>query len=165
MAGLELRPLSTGDGHLVYRLLQKIPAHENGFYNGANGLSYDEYKKWLIRCKEVENDSNLGDGEVGESIYWLLWNEVPIGMGKIRHRLTPALKKYGGSIAYSITPQYRNKGYGTALLGLLLKEAKRLNVQDLIVTVYNYNYPSEKIILKNGGIRYHKTDLRSYYRW
>ena len=165
MEGLELCPLSYEDGHLVYRLLQRIPAHENGFYNGANGLSYEEYKKWLIRCKEIEKGIDLQDGAVEESIYWLLLHKVPIGIGKIRHKLTPSLEIYGGNIAYSITPKYRNQGYGTILLGFLLQEAHKLEIKDLLVTIYNYNYPSERVILKNGGICCNKTQLRSYYRW
>ena len=165
MSGLELRPLSTEDGHMVYRLLQRIPAHENGFYNEANGLSYKEYKKWLFRRIEIEKGINLKEGMVKESIYWFLLNEIPIGIGKLRHSLTPALEQYGGNLSYSITPKQRNNGYGTILLGFLLQEARRLEIPGLLVTIYNYNYPSEKVILKNEGICFQKTDLRSYYRW
>ncbi len=165
MTRIELRPLSPKDGPLVYRLLQRVPAHENGFYNGANGLSYEEYKKWLLRRNEIQHGINLEEGAVAESTYWLIVNDIPVGIGKIRHKLTPALKKHGGSISYSIAPQYRNNGYGTVLLSLLLEQAKSMEVPELLVMIYNYNYPSEKVIIKNGGIFCGKTELRTYYQW
>lgn len=165
MTDAKLCPLSIENGHLVYRLLQRIPAYENGFYNKAHGMSFEEYKSWLRRCEEIRQGIDLMEGEVEESIYWLLVDDIPIGMGKIRHRLTPALKIHGGNLSYSITPQQRNKGYGTILLDLLLKEAKRLQLDEVLVTIYRYNEPSHQVIIKNGGILIEETDLRAYYRF
>lgn len=164
MGTVQLRPLSRDDGHLVHRLLQKIPAHENGFYNGANGLSFEEYKRWLIRKEEIRSGINLQSEEVEESIYWLVVDDIPVGVGKIRHRLTPALSIYGGNISYSVVSSCRNQGYGTMLLHLLIQEARQLQLPQLQLTMYNYNYASQKVAIKNGGICYTKTELRSYYK-
>ena len=163
MAKIELRPLSIQDGHLVYRMLQRIPAHENGFYNAANGLSYDQYKNWLKQRVEAEQGIGLEENEVEESIYWLVLNDIPIGIGKLRHRLTPHLKMYGGSIAYCIMPKYRGYGYGTVLLAMLLQQARTLALPEVLLVIYNYNLASERVIQKNGGVLYNKTELRSYY--
>ena len=45
---LELKKLSVDDGFDVYKMLQEIPSEENGLLNKANGLTFDEYKEWLI---------------------------------------------------------------------------------------------------------------------
>ena len=45
---LELKRLSVDDGLDIYTMLQEIPAKENGLINKANGLTFDEYKEWLI---------------------------------------------------------------------------------------------------------------------
>ena len=45
---VELRKLSPDDGNDIYELLQLIPKDENGLINKANGLSFEEYKQWLI---------------------------------------------------------------------------------------------------------------------
>ncbi len=163
MSNITLRALSKEDGHLVYRLLQKIPAHENGFYNGANGLSFEAYKQWLIHQDDKKDGRGLREDEVPESIYWLIVDEIPVGMGKIRHQLTPALELYGGNISYSVASQYRNKGYGTRLLQLLVDEARYMEMKEMLITIYNYNYPSISLVLKNGGVCYNKTELRSYF--
>ena len=49
---LELRKLSVDDGMDVYQMLQDIPLDENGLQNNANGLSYGEYKNWLVKKKQ-----------------------------------------------------------------------------------------------------------------
>lgn len=164
MEKIELQALSAKDGHLVYRLLQKIPAHENGFYNGANGLSFEQYKAWLLRCEEISQGIGLEQDAVQESVYWLYVNDLPVGIGKIRHQLTPSLKQYGGSIAYSILDSCRNKGYGTKLLQLLLLQAKKMCIPDLMIVIYNYNYASQRVAIKNGCICYGRTNLRTYYK-
>ena len=45
---LELKKLSLDDGLDIYHMLQEIPKEENGLRNEAKGLTFDEYKKWLI---------------------------------------------------------------------------------------------------------------------
>ena len=59
---VELRKLSPDDGNDIYELLQLIPKDENGLINKANGLSFEEYKQWLIN-KQIESEQKgLVDG-------------------------------------------------------------------------------------------------------
>ena len=46
---IELKRLSPDDGRDVYNMLREIPGDENGFINGCSGMSYEEYKSWLIK--------------------------------------------------------------------------------------------------------------------
>lgn len=45
----ELKALNIADGFEIYHLLQRIPKNENGFQNNINGVSYEDFKAWLVR--------------------------------------------------------------------------------------------------------------------
>ena len=54
----ELRQLSVDNGLSEYNMLQEIGSNENGFTNEANGMTFDEYKRWLIQendCSQAKN--------------------------------------------------------------------------------------------------------------
>ena len=149
---IELRRLSINDGMDVYNLLQDIPKEENGFGNNANGLTYDEYKEWLVKRNVYSNQIGLLDGwRVPETTFFLYVDDTPVGMGSIRHFLTDALKEVGGHIGYCISPKYRQKGYGREILKGLIVEARKLGIKDILVTTNLDNYISQKVIIANGG--------------
>lgn len=56
---LELKRLSVDDGLDIYTMLQEIPAEENGLINKANGLTFDEYKEWLIVKQRILSKKGL----------------------------------------------------------------------------------------------------------
>ena len=159
---VELRKLSPSDGMDVYKLLQDIPKNENGFQNGCNGLSYDEYKKWLIRSDNIASGVGLEDWMAPQTIYWLYVDDKPVGMGKLRHRLTDKLKEEGGHCGYAIASAERQKGYGKLLLNKMIDEARGLSIDRLLITVSNHNLPSIKVAVGNGGIIERTSDVRHY---
>ena len=59
---LSLRPLSVHDGLDIYEMLQEIPAEENGYVNSQHGVSYEEYKAWLIRAEADARKTEIEDG-------------------------------------------------------------------------------------------------------
>lgn len=67
-----------------------------------------------------EKGINLPENYVPASYFWLVRGNDFIGEISIRHRLTPALEKYGGHIGYKIRYSEWNKGYGTKMLVLAL---------------------------------------------
>lgn len=160
-----LRKLSTSDGPLVYRLLQRIPMMENGFYNGAHGLSYDQFKEWLVRQEEIAQGINLEPNTVAQTTYWLIENHIPIGYGKVRHELNEFYRQTGGNISYSIEPRKRGKGYGKKLLAGLLQEAKRQGQREVIITAYSYNKASIGVARANGGINYRILNKKHYFQF
>lgn len=150
---IELRRLSIDDGIDVYNLLQDIPKVENGYNNSANGLSYEEYKQWLVKKHNDSLQEGLVDGwRVPQTTYFLYVDNVPVGSGSVRHFLTDALLKVGGHIGYTISPKYRGKGYGKEILRLLLIEAKRLGIDKALVTANVDNFRSQRVALANGGV-------------
>jgi len=52
--------------------------------------------------------------KVPQSVFWLFVDEKPIGMSKIRHFLNDKSLREGGTLGYTIIPDERNKGYGSA---------------------------------------------------
>lgn len=163
-SNIRLKHLDIYDGKGVYDMLQEIPLEENGYHNGVNGILYNEFREWLMKSKSKENGIGLEDWQVPQSIYWLYVDDEPVGIGKIRHRLTDKLLEEGGNIAYAIKPSARGKGYATKLLQLLIKEAKEHNINELLATILVHNEASLKVALKNGGILKNQNDKR-YYVW
>lgn len=159
----ELRRLSVSDGRDVYDMLQAIPADENGFINGVNGMSFGEFRAWLAREAENANKTQIEDGwKVPQSTYWLVVDGRPVAIGKIRHFLTDKLRAEGGHIGYAVAPAERNRGLGKVLLSELLKEARRLGIDRALITVQNGNAASIRVALANGGVVEKVSDVRHY---
>ena len=157
----ELKRLSVDDDLDIYKMLQDIPSEENGLFNKANGLTYDEYKEWLIAKQRDSEQEGIVDGwKVPYTTFWLYVNGVPVGFGSVRHFLTEALSKVGGHIGYGIAPQFRGKGYGNEILRLLLNEAKEIGIEKVLVTVHLDNIASQAVALANGGVITERTDER-----
>ena len=158
---VELRPLSSSDGREIYDMLQEMPAEEQGYVNAVNGMSYEEYKAWLLREEANAQKTGIEDGwKVPQSTYWLMIDGHPVGLGKIRHFLTDALREAGGNIGYAIRPSGRGKGYGTLLLKKLRQEAARMGMEKALITVHNTNPASIRVALRNGGVIERVTDMR-----
>ena len=159
---IELKKLSFSDEMDIYNMLQEIPNEENGFRNGCKGLSYDEYKEWLTHSENMANGIGLEDWMAPQNTYWLYVNGKPVGMGKLRHRLTEKLKEDGGHMGYAIAPSYRNCGYGKILVKYLVNEAKKMGIDRLLITIQNHNTASLQVALSNGGVVEKANDIRTY---
>lgn len=158
---MELRKLSPDDGPEIYEMLQAIPKNENGLTNNAHGMTFDEYKYWLVKKQQESEQTGLVDGwKVPSTTYWLYADGVPVGFGTVRYFLTDALKKVGGNIGYGIVPEYRGKGYGKELLRLLLQKAREAGVEKALLTIRADNLPSLAVAMANGGVVTEKTDER-----
>ena len=158
---IELKKLSPDDGRDIYDMLQAMPKDENGLINNVNGMTFDEYKQWLLKKQQEAEQTGLVDGwKVPSTTYWLYVDGCPVGFGNVRNFLTDALKKAGGNIGYGIVSEYRGKGYGKELLRLLLKKAREAGVEKALLTIRADNQPSLAVALANGGVITEKTDER-----
>ncbi len=149
---LHLKRLSPTDGDDVYALTQAMPSEENGFYNSANGLSREAFCAWLTQQHDMSQGIGLAEGWVPQTIYWLYDGDQPVGMCKLRTRLTEALLNGGGNIGYAIASSARGKGYGKEQLRLVLEEAKKAGLDKVLITARNYNKASIGVALANGGV-------------
>ncbi len=161
---LYLKAVSLEDGREFYDMLQRIGASENGFINKANGIEYEDFPAWLKRHIDMAQGIGLEDWMVPASTFWLMDGSIPVGQGNLRHRLTDKLREAGGHIGYAIDAAQRGKGYGNALLKLLLEEARRMGIhEDILVTVYPGNTASRRVAEHCGGELRNENEERAYY--
>ena len=163
---MKLQQLSTNDGELVFYMLQRIGANENAFKNEVNGMTFEEYKIWLKKMDNWAEGKDLPEGYVRQWTYWLIDNnDIPIGYGKIREKLTNESRKFGGNLGFAIDPEFRGKGYGNILFKLLLDEARKKEINEIISTVEKYNYSSKKVHENCGGILFDENDERWFFKF
>ncbi len=160
-----VRPLKRTDGQdpALYAMAQECPSVENGFLNGAHGLSKHAFASWVLRQDEIARGVKLPPDFVRQTIYWLYDDDRPVGSAKLRYELTAALRVEGGNIGYGIRPSERGKGYGRLLLGLMLQEAGRQGLERVLVTINNDNLPSLRVARSNGGRLARQTEERCYF--
>jgi len=160
---VKLTELSLEDDQKVYDMLQDIESEENGFHNSAKGLTFREFKDFLIANKRMSEGMNLKEGYVPQTIYWLWVDDKPVGMAKLRHYLNENLREKGGHAAYAVRKSERGKGYGKFILKELISKAKEMDIEDLLLTVDDVNIPSRKVIEANGGELEKIKDGECYY--
>lgn len=147
----KLEQLTVSDGRDIYDMLQRIEKNENSFLNDANGLSYEQYKEWIVEKDRWSRGEMLPEGYVKQWVYWLKDKNVPVGFGKIREKLTENSLEWGGNIGFSIDPLHRGEGYGNIILQLLLDRAYELGIKKVLSTVKSSNIVSRKVHEKMGG--------------
>lgn len=152
MPRYELRALSADDGRAVYDFLQSLPAEENGFMNSAAGLTYDEYKAWLVRQAANARKTEIEDGwRVPSGTWWFFVDGRPVGMAKLRYFLTDKLREAGGHLGYAIVPDARGHGYAAMMVNAMKPIALAKGIDSLLVTVHSDNPASIRTALKCGG--------------
>lgn len=160
-----LKKLSRNDGSDVFDMLKGIEEVENSFTNPTYRMTYFEFQKWLLKQEQWDRGENLPNGYVPQSIFWLYDECCPVGIGKIRHRLTENSRKNGGNIGYAICKKYRGRGYGSVFLKLLLEESRIIGVNEVILTVDRCNIASKRVCEKNGGILFDENDERFFFKF
>lgn len=148
---IELRRLSIDDDLEILDMIKEIGPGENGFMNDDYGMNSTEFKEYLKSRRDMSMGINLKPEYVPMTMYWLLINKKPVGIGKIRHYLNDKLKESGGHIGYSIRPSERGKGYGKIILSELLVEARNLGITEAFITCDVDNIRSRHVIEANNG--------------
>lgn len=151
MNSLKLQKLKVDDSYPVYDMLQRIGPNENEFKNTANGLTFDEFKIWLMEQDAWSRGECLPEGYVPQTIFWLYDGDTPVGIGKIRHQLNERSRAIGGNIGYAIDPKQRGNGYATILLSRLVEQAEKMGIEEKLLSVEKYNPASKRVIEKCDG--------------
>lgn len=82
---VECFQLSITNGQDEYNMLQDIGKVENGFTNEVKGMSFDDYKLWLVQQDNYSKGENVPVDWIPQTTYFLYSNKTPVGVGRIRH--------------------------------------------------------------------------------
>ena len=91
-------------------------------------------------------------------------NDNPVGIICLRTQIDENWKKWSGNFYYKIRKSERNKGYGTEILRLALKEFKNLGFNEVYGQSSKGNIASAKVIENNGGIFIEEVNGTKYYK-
>lgn len=107
---------------------------------------FEYYINHLCRDKEI-------NGIVPETTFFCLDmdRDIFVGAVTVRHYLTERLMN-AGLIGDGIRPGERRKGYGSAMIGLALLEARKLGINKVLMCCDKRNIASAKSIMNNGGV-------------
>ena len=117
-----------------------------------DGYSFEEALEICLNMQNKEYAKRLGKSQVKTFLLIRKNDDKIIGCINIRWNLTDYMKKYSGNIGYGIRPTERNKGYNKINLYLGLLEAKKLNLNKVMLVCETNNLPSSKTIEALGGI-------------
>ena len=122
-------------------------------FEGLNNIkNIDNYEDFLLKL-EKNKHQELIKAECSPQTTFGVWDDKKlIGGFNLRHIIKGNLINHGGNIGYLIRPTESKKGYGTKLLELAIKEAKKLGLKKVLVSCRKENIGSEKVIINNNGI-------------
>lgn len=113
------------------------------------------YEEWLDNNLKLHDEKYATDKGLVPAITYFLIRENDnriVGMIDLRLGLNEYLRNFGGHIGYSIRPSERKKGYNKINLYLVLQEARKHNLEKVLITCADYNVGSRKSILAFDGI-------------
>ncbi len=161
---LYVKKFNLGDLKKEYQYLQEIPFDENGFINKYAGCSYNDFANKF--AKEIINHANGIDIPVGHvpDTYFFLWqDELIVGLFKVRHYLNDVLRDSAGHIGFGIHPKYRQQGFATEGLKLVLEATKDLIEEDMIYMSCKKTNLGSLRAQKNNGAYIDHEDRENYY--
>jgi predicted acetyltransferase len=125
----------------------------SGIPRRAGLTNVDAFARWVAHLKAMaDSATQLPDGHVHASYWWITDSDQYIGAITLRHRLTPALIEVGGHIGFSVRPSARRMGYASWALGAVLERARTRGMPKVLVTCDEDNVASARVIEVNGGV-------------
>lgn len=134
-----------------------LRAHRATSPDVPNFLHYYEADMPFARYLEVLRQHARGEGlppnHVATTFLFAFDGSRIVGRVAIRHELNDSLLRVGGHIGYVVVPEFRRRGYATAILRRALEIAHhRLGIARVLVTCDDDNVGSIRAIEKNGGV-------------
>jgi predicted acetyltransferase len=112
----------------------------------------EEFSAFLARLANCVKGVGIPSGFVPHTTYWLVSDGQVVGVSNLRHALTGALRREGGSIGYGIRPSARGRGFAKEILRQTLIRARELGLTEVLLTCDQTNLASVRTILSQGGV-------------
>jgi predicted acetyltransferase len=110
-------------------------------------------RRYLQALTEQAQGVNLPAQHVPSTFLFAFVGHRIVGRASIRHSLNEFLHRVGGHIGYVVVPEFRRRGYATAILRQSLPIARdKCGAHRILVTCDDDNIGSIRTIEKNGGI-------------
>lgn len=121
---------------------------------GGSCLMELDFDEWIKHLKLIQNEATCPEGLVPSCNYIYVDDEETkvYGIIDLRKKLNDNLLNYGGHIGYSVAPDERHKGYGSAMLKAALEIYKNEGYDKVLVTCNKNNIASKNTILSQNGI-------------
>jgi predicted acetyltransferase len=151
-SGLTLRwPREDEEGEFLRAHRATSPDVPTFLHYFSEGMAFRRYLEVLA---EQEQGINLPSPQhVPSTFLFAFVGQRIVGRTSIRHRLNDFLERERGHIGYVVVPEFRRRGYATAILQLALGVARqKCGTNRLLVTCHDDNIGSIKTIERNGGI-------------
>lgn len=116
-------------------------------------IQKNDYRDFDYYIKNLDITEAKG-GLVPSSVFFCLDEDrnIFVGAVDIRHYLNDNLLRDGGHIGDGVRPSERRKGIATHMIGLALKECKKIGIDRVLMVCDKENIGSAKSIQKNGGV-------------
>lgn len=134
MSNLYLRKAALSDLELYYEWANDPVVRSNSF--SSEPIPYEDHVKWFNR--------SLNKDDV--HLFVLMEDDVPVG--QIRINISDAVAE----ISYSISSEFRGKGYGRKIVSLLIEKIKKEipGIKTISARVKPDNEASKKVFEKEG---------------
>jgi predicted acetyltransferase len=148
---LELRlPRSNEEPEFLRAHQATMPGEPSFLHFYDEGMSFARYLEILAQQARGEN---LPPHAVPSTFLFAFAASRIVGRVSIRHELNDFLLRVGGHIGYVVVPEFRRRGYATAILRRSLEIAHHtLGIHRVLVTCDDDNIGSIRTIEKNGGV-------------
>lgn len=163
---MELIRVQDSDYKKLYELYMSFPENENGVINVVYGYDYDQFLGWIEKKKKWTLGIDLPEGYVPDTAYVLVDEGNYVGVFNFRHYLNDFLREGPGHIGYTVSKEYRGKGYATKGLKLMLDivREKGLDEDEAYLSVNKNNPASLKVQQNNGAYIHHENDEEYFTR-
>jgi predicted acetyltransferase len=126
------------------------PDVPNFLHGYEEGLPLADY---VQRLEERRRGEHLPPGYVPSTFLFAFDGPRIVGRLSIRHELNARLLRLGGHIGYAVVPEFRRRGYATAMLEYALGLARHeLGLSRVLLTCDDDNAASIRVIEKCGGV-------------
>ncbi|MGE7929018.1 GNAT family N-acetyltransferase [Lysinibacillus xylanilyticus] len=132
----------------------EFPYNPNGIEGSSQLALVNSIEDWLNRVEKNRHWDTVQEDRMPAEQYIAVdkRDNTIVGMLNFRKELNEYLLNYIGHIGYSIAPSKRRQGLGTIMLKLALIEAKKFNLDKVLITCTDDNIASAGVIENNGGI-------------